>query len=237
MKSWQIQQLRLVRAASNTQEAFAAVLAEANRLGFEYCSFGMKGPVPLGAPRVAWCSNYPAEWQATYESRGYLRRDPTVAHAIVSDEPLLWTDELFAECPDLRAEARSFGLVHGFAVPHHDPKGMVSLLSYVRADPAIGEDELECKRERLIWLSHVCHEGMLRVWNKDLMGEEGVELSEREREVLRWTSDGKTSGDIAQLLGISEATINFHARNACNKLGTSNKTSAAVRAALMGLLL
>ena len=44
------------------------------------------------------------------------------------------------------------------------------------------------------------------------------------------------AADIAQIMDISEATVNFHARNVCNKLGTGNKTSAAVRAALMGLL-
>ena len=236
MKCWQIDQLRLVRAATNSQETFDTVLAEAGRLGFEYCSFGMKAPVPLGAPRVAWCSNYPAAWQALYESNGYLRRDPTVAHAIVSDEPVLWSDELFAPCPELLADARRFGLCHGVAVPHRDSKGMVSLLSFVRSGPEISAEELDCKVERLKWLSYVCHDGMLRLWNKALLGDENIELSERELDVLRWTGDGKTAADIAQIMDISEATVNFHARNACNKLGTGNKTSAAVRAALMGLL-
>lgn len=237
MKCWQVQQLRLVRSTATSQETFEAVVAEANRLGFEYCSFGMKAPVPLGAPRVLWCSNYPEQWRAHYERNDYLRRDPTVAHAIISDEPLLWSEEVFADCPELLRDARAHGLSHGFAVPHHDAKGMVSLTSFVRSEPPIGSDELESKRERLLWLAHICHEGMLRVWNEPLLGAESVDLSGRELEVLRWTSDGKTAADIAQLLNISEATVNFHTRNACMKLGTSNKTSAAVRAALMGLLL
>ena len=236
MKCWQMDQLRLVSSAADTHQTFAMVLAEVNRVGFEYCSFGMKAPVPLVAPRVLWCSNYPVAWQKRYEDEHFLRRDPTVARAIVSDEPILWSDELFASCPELRDGARSFGLVHGWAQPRRDAGGMVSLLSCVRADPPIEEQELRAKVERLQWLSYLCHEGMLKHWGAALRNDGGVVLSERELEVLRWSCDGKTSADMAQILSVSEATVNFHIRNACGKLGTGNKTAAAVRAALLGLL-
>jgi LuxR family transcriptional regulator len=188
------------------------------------------------APRVLWCSNYPAAWQKRYKEQGYLRRDPTVAHAITSDEPILWSDELFADCPDMRAEARSFGLVHGWAQPRRDALGMVSLLSCVRSEPAITDDELNAKIQRLQWLSYLCHVGMLKHWGPALRGNPETALSDRELEVLRWSCDGKTSADMAQIIGVSEATVNFHMRNACLKLGSGNKTAAAVRAALMGLL-
>lgn len=236
MKCWQSTQLRLVSNASTSQQSFEAVLAEANRLGFAYCSFGMKGPVPIAAPRVAWCSNYPEPWQAHYEAKGYLRVDPTVQHAITSDEPLLWSDALYAKARELRADAISFGLRHGVAVPRRDARGMVSLLSFVRSDPEITQEEFEAKKERLVWLSVLCHEGMLKTWGALLRDDAAVELSTRELEVLRWACDGKTSSDIAQIMQISEATVNFHTRNSCEKLGTANRTAAAVRAALLGLL-
>ena len=35
-------------------------------------------------------------------------------------------------------------------------------------------------------------------------------LSHREREILQWTADGKSSGEIAIILSISESTVNFH---------------------------
>lgn len=211
-------------------------LAEANRMDFEFCSFGMKAPVPLAAPKATWCSNYPMAWQKRYDEMGYIRKDPTVAHAIVSDSAVVWSEALFASAPEIRAEAGSHGLVHGWAQPRRDARSMVSLLTMARTDPPISEEEQQAKGERLKWLSFVCHEGMLKVWGQLLHDGMAVELSARELEVLRWSCDGKTSGDIAQILGLSEATVNFHARNACLKLGTSNKTAAAVRAALMGLL-
>jgi LuxR family quorum-sensing system transcriptional regulator SolR len=236
MKNWQVQQLRQISSAGNLEEAFAHVCAQAAQIGFEYCSFGMKAPVPLAAPRATWCSNYPIAWQQKYNDNGYIRRDPTVAHAIVSDNAVLWSDALFASCPEIRAGAAAHGLAVGWAQPRHDAQGMVSLLTLARREPPVTPEEEREKAERLKWLSFVCHEGMLKAWGDLLQEERTAELSAREIEVLRWSCDGKTAEDIAQILGLSDATVNFHVRNACAKLGTTNKTAASVRAALMGKL-
>jgi DNA-binding CsgD family transcriptional regulator len=61
-------------------------------------------------------------------------------------------------------------------------------------------------------------------------------LTEREVEVLRWTAEGKVSVDISDILGITERTVNFHICNCMKKLGATSKTSAAVQAALWGLI-
>ena len=61
-------------------------------------------------------------------------------------------------------------------------------------------------------------------------------LSPREIEVLKWTADGKTADDIAEILNVSRNTINFHIKNAVRKLQAANKTAAVVKAAVSGLL-
>ena len=61
-------------------------------------------------------------------------------------------------------------------------------------------------------------------------------LTGRETEVLKWTADGKTAGEISDVLGLSENTIAFHMKNAINKLGAANKTAAVIQAAMLGLL-
>lgn len=61
-------------------------------------------------------------------------------------------------------------------------------------------------------------------------------LTAREVEVLRWTADGKTSGEIADIMNITEHTVNFHIKNSLVKLDASNKTAAVVKAAMTGLL-
>ncbi|WP_426130393.1 response regulator transcription factor [Pararhizobium sp. PWRC1-1] len=47
---------------------------------------------------------------------------------------------------------------------------------------------------------------------------------------------GKTSGDIAQLLGLSEHTVNHHLLSAGRKLGASNRTHSVIRAVRRGIL-
>lgn len=62
------------------------------------------------------------------------------------------------------------------------------------------------------------------------------QLTVREIEVLRWTADGKSAQDIANILSLSKATVDFHVRNAVAKLQVPNKTAAAVRATVLGIL-
>jgi DNA-binding CsgD family transcriptional regulator len=64
----------------------------------------------------------------------------------------------------------------------------------------------------------------------------GDMLNAREQEVLYWTSQGKTSWEIAMILGRSPSTVNFYVRSAVAKLGATNKCQASVMAAERGLL-
>ena len=63
-----------------------------------------------------------------------------------------------------------------------------------------------------------------------------VELSERERDVLRWTAAGKTSSETGMILGISARTVNYHMTSILLKLNAVNKTQAVVKAVTLDLL-
>jgi DNA-binding NarL/FixJ family response regulator len=58
-----------------------------------------------------------------------------------------------------------------------------------------------------------------------------IELNEREVEVLTWVARGKTSIEIAQILGLTKRTIDFHTDNARMKLGAATRTEAVIKAA------
>jgi DNA-binding response OmpR family regulator len=63
------------------------------------------------------------------------------------------------------------------------------------------------------------------VWSKQ------VDLNEREVETLTWAARGKTSAEIAQILGLSKRTVDFHIDNAREKLGAATRVEAAIKAA------
>jgi DNA-binding response OmpR family regulator len=58
-----------------------------------------------------------------------------------------------------------------------------------------------------------------------------VGLNDREVEVLTWVARGKTSAEIAQILGLTKRTVDFHTDNARTKLGAATRTEAAIKAA------
>lgn len=55
-------------------------------------------------------------------------------------------------------------------------------------------------------------------------------LTPRVAETLLWIAQGKTNGDIASILGISEATVKKHVLELFQKLGVETRTAASLRA-------
>ena len=58
-----------------------------------------------------------------------------------------------------------------------------------------------------------------------------IELNDREVETLTWAARGKTSAEIAVILGITKRTVDFHVDNARTKLGAPTRTAAVIKAA------
>jgi DNA-binding response OmpR family regulator len=58
-----------------------------------------------------------------------------------------------------------------------------------------------------------------------------IDLNDREVETLTWAARGKTSSEIAQILGLAKRTVDFHIDNARTKLGAATRVEAAIKAA------
>jgi DNA-binding CsgD family transcriptional regulator len=61
-------------------------------------------------------------------------------------------------------------------------------------------------------------------------------LTPRQRECLAWVRQGKSSGVIAEILGLSSGTVEEHIAAACKKLKVRTRVQAAVEASLLGLI-
>jgi LuxR family transcriptional regulator len=236
MKTWQENQLQVLHSSQSEHELFQTILSLAKELDFDTCSYGLRMPFPVTNPKIYLVDNYPEDWQKQYKTKNYLATDPTVQLGMRSLLPIIWTEDLFIAARDLWEEARSFGLCIGWAQSIRDFNGVASMLTLARSNDPITEAELNNKRFKISWLTQIAHSGMSEYLIPKIMPEASVKLSNREIEVLRWTADGKTSGEISCILNVAERTVNFHINNIIAKLGASNKTSAAIKAALLGLL-
>lgn len=66
-------------------------------------------------------------------------------------------------------------------------------------------------------------------------GEESP-ISERERECLLWVSEGKTTDEVAVILGVTSNTVNSYVVHAIHKLSARNRAMAIATAIRTGLI-
>jgi DNA-binding NarL/FixJ family response regulator len=57
-----------------------------------------------------------------------------------------------------------------------------------------------------------------------------LDLTDREIEALTWAARGKTSAEIAQIVGLTKTTVDAHLDYARAKLGAATRTEAVVKA-------
>jgi LuxR family transcriptional regulator, quorum-sensing system regulator SolR len=236
MKAWQEDQVQSLLNSTSAEDLFSQLAAMAKNLGFDYCAYGIRMPLPISQPRTEMFNNYPGIWQKCYQEQNYLAVDPSVVRASRSTMPFVWSDELFVSARNLWEDAKAHGLEYGWAQSCRDVQGISGMLTLSRSREDLSDSELRAKIAEMIWLVQMAHLGMSRCLTPRLLPEAEVVLSNREIEVLRWTAEGKTSGEVADILRIAERTVNFHISNATLKLNASNKTAAVIRASVLGLL-
>jgi DNA-binding CsgD family transcriptional regulator len=75
-----------------------------------------------------------------------------------------------------------------------------------------------------------------KLYEEILTQEMSGRLTQRETEIVKWTSEGKTSAEIAIILGLSEHTVNSHITAAVRKLDAVNRVHMVAIALRNGLV-
>ena len=229
---------RADRAAS-PQALFELLAEEAGRYAFEYIAYGQLGQrsgVDPALPYPAVMLNYPPDWQSYYAARRYQHVDPVVTFAPLTAKPFAWADLLATRQLDphqrrVFADAEAFGLRDGVSVPLHGPGGRVGMLSFAASKPAPPRPQ-----GVLHMLAVIFDLAFQTGLSKRSRQAAALRLTSRERECLNWTAHGKSSWDIALILGIGQETVRFHLKNAMRKLQVRSRTVAVVKALRLGLI-
>lgn len=226
---------RLTAAAPSSTVLLLELRAIVRELGFEYCTYVLTAPVPITQPRMIWSSNYPGAWLNRYQAQNYLATDPTIQQASAQTPPVVWNNDGRKTDSAFWDEARGFGIRHGWTLMTHGPRMETGLLSLARSSEAITMAELDDKEAPLIWLASQV-QGLIDRSELYPRMPHPEHLTAREREVLRWSADGKTADETGTILGITERTVTYHMTSAMDKLNTTNKTQAVAKALLLNLI-
>jgi LuxR family quorum sensing-dependent transcriptional regulator len=179
--------------------------------------------------------NWPKGWVSQYSQPGWNECDRVAGALRTNKKAFTWSSVAISE-DDKKARrvmdvaARDFGMRSGICVPIHDASGYRSGFSYSGSEADQTEEAVG-----VIQLISFYAESQLRSVRKDA-GQKKI-LTPREREVLLWVAAGKSTWDMAQILKISEGTVNTIARNAMAKLDVHKRAQAVAEALRLGELI
>jgi LuxR family transcriptional regulator/LuxR family quorum-sensing system transcriptional regulator CciR len=208
--------------------------------GIDYiCYFILSPALPNeDNPFLHVFGNFPNEWADYYFEKKFYEIDPIIKYARTAKDPFHWfklhkiiklsqieknyLDELYA--------AR---FIDGITVPVNEALGQTAIFGFSANNKImnLSDDDIE-------ELNHICfyiHERYCKLTVTHF--DEKPILSERELEVLFWVAQGKSDSVIADILSLSEHTIDTYMRRIYKKLNVSNRITACVRAVCLGLLM
>lgn len=229
-----------VRSATDRDSLEVKLVRFANQLDFGIVSAALAIEQANGPAKFVMIGNTPSGFVEASRSMENTQRDPVHKRLKSWHVPFTYDQSLYVEenAADLWENQAPFGYRTGVAMALHLPGGMHFCLGVDRAAP-LPKDGGKLTRmiADLQLLAVYAQETAIRVLSDEAKPDVPDEkLTAREREVLQWTRDGKSSWVIGQIMGLSHHSVNFHLRNASRKLGTSSKHMAVLKAITLRLI-
>ena len=225
-----------IEAARTARAIWHAALDFFHRRGVRMVSYHYYGG-PDGEP-VIRADGFPDDWVNHYVEDKLFRVDPIPELAARSTAPFFWSDAAtLTALLDTQAayldELRAARLGEGLGVPVFGPPGCDGYvgLGFGGGRPALSPHAVR-ELQVAAQAGHLVYCGM-RAGDRQTR----TALSLREREVLHWIARGKSNSVISEIMGVSPHTVDTHVRRIFDKLGVTDRTSAAIEGLGSGLLM
>jgi len=192
------------------------------------------------APIKLFVSNFPADYLRTLKPPGGVFFPPVIKNWLASGDVQL----LDSEAPyvgnvdrDWFERFKASGLQNIAAHGAYDlSRQYASYFSFHRIPGPLDDGH----RYRLKLLVPHMHATLLRILHNIKADAPALRtsrsLTPREREVLTWVGDGKTSAEIALILGLSRSTVRNQIQNTLVKLRVNTRSQAVAKAIKKGLV-
>lgn len=230
-------------AARSPEEVFGLFQCAVGSFGYDKIAFAAVTPAAQTAVRsvlpcpalVVSCAQ---PWIDHYLGQRYQEVDPCLLLAPSRLRPYTWAETLSRERASPRQrrlfiESQDAGLRDGLCIPVHGPAGESYVVSLATAAPVDGEASQVGTLQILATQLQLAYTALAR---RETATPAVVHLTDRERECLTWTANGKSAWSISKIIGVSEHTVQFHLKGAMKKIGAGNRVQAVVKAVRLGLI-
>jgi LuxR family transcriptional regulator len=240
--------LNRIAAASSIDEAWEIATGHFAGLGFRRVNYGFtrfRHLKTIGDPDDAlFLSTCDSDYVKRYFQGGFYAKTPVFRWAERSSGICTWTwvkeafeaGRLSAEEAEAVRQNAAMGVTAGISVSFPEvssrSKGALGLI----ADPGLSHVDVDAilaaRREEILAVANMMH---LTIVHLPQLSRHRA-LSPRQREALEWVADGKTTQDVALLMGVSPAMVEKHLRLAREALAVETTAQAVAKAALLNMI-
>ncbi|NRN27405.1 helix-turn-helix domain-containing protein [Photorhabdus heterorhabditis] len=212
------------------------VLNAINYLDFEFYSIYQEEKYPFTTKKYVLITNLNTEAMGSYNRNDHHDSDQLMNGDFIFSIPSICNDKTSKHTDFMIKKTNQNEIRNSISIKIKGYHGERSIFSVSRKEGAISHNEILNKAGMLGILANECIKTFNNLKNK----KDKIivpTLSTREVEVIRWTCEGKTSAEIANILDISTRTVNFHINNVMEKLVVPNKVAAVAKAIAYNLII
>ncbi|NLS02548.1 LuxR family transcriptional regulator [Rhizobium sp. P32RR-XVIII] len=181
-------------------------------------------------------TNWPAELLTVYDQESLLANSPILRRLRTSSVPFFYdTTKPTGSREDGKAVLvaalfERFKMTRAAYFPTQEPSGVRGAISFSGDREHFTPEEMR----DLSYISIHVFDRLAEIRSLDTRMRDT--LTDREVDCLNWTAAGKTSAEIAEILHLSEHTVNHYLNRATKKLDTVNRTQAVAKALRIGII-
>lgn len=218
----------VISQSETVESLWATCFKIIKEMNFDYFSYHIQHPTPFTNPKVHTYGNYPLD------ASSFLTRKSShisTGHFKITPEQLTIFNQ--AQNHETLHTIKINDSIFFITQSTQKPEGIVEHFLLARTHYEIDHHELKISRALMKTIAEETYRKLLNLNNTT---SQTIFLSPREKEILLWGADGKTSEEIAIILGLSQDAINFHHKKIQKKLNTTNRAQAIAHAIVKGYI-
>lgn len=233
--------LRLL-CAKSVESAWAILTVEMEHFGFDRLIYGMtrfRTAASLGDPAdMLILSNHPDQYVREFVDERMFISAPMAMWAVENEGAMSWSivadmqDRLTVEQLMVLELNKRFDVLAGYTIAFPSPSPRQKAAIGLTARSGLTQCDVETiwarHGEEIEILAQVAH---LKFASLPVPASQ-QRLSKRQREALEWVSEGKTTADVATIMGLKAATVEKHLRKAREALQVETTAQAIMKASL-----